>query len=307
MKTGRKQCILSEIGMLLFLFLEFFIVFTGEVWCQDKLTGLNIIEEVFKRHELYPHVFEEQTLIMVDKSGNRDVKMARRFSRVEKDGIAKFLLVFDNPVEVRGVAFLAIIYNSGNKTSNVYLPAFGSELRSSIGNDRGGLLLGTDFALEDLTGEVLSQFSYVRVEDHKIKNISYYVVEVYPEDEGIKNTTGYSLRRHYIRQDIFFIVRTDYYNRRGRIFKRQTNHDLKRVDGDMWRANMVLMENFKKKHKTLVKVTRRVFSHDYVPPEMFTKEWILGNRHMPGEQGRLLQKVFPFQKLERKESVGKDK
>ncbi|MDY7037428.1 MAG: outer membrane lipoprotein-sorting protein [Thermodesulfobacteriota bacterium] len=238
------------------------------------------MDEVFKRHELFPYVFEEQTIILMDDSGNRDVRKVRRFSRVEKDGTVKYLLVFDNPAEIRGVALLAIRQHSGHVESGIYLPAFGKELKSKAGKSRGGHLLGTDFALEDLTAEFLSDFRYVRVEDHKIEKIAHFVIEAFPQDEEIEQITSYSLRRHFIKQDNFFIVRTDYYDRSGRLLKRLTHHDLKRVDDDMWRANMILMENFKERHKTLIKINRRVLSYAYVPPKIFTSAWLLKNQHI---------------------------
>lgn len=249
------------------------------------------MEEVLKRHEMFPYVFEEQTMILMDDAGNRDVRKMRRFSRVEKDKTVKYLLVFDYPLEIKGVALLAIYQNSAEGESGIYLPALGKQLKLNVGNSRSSYFLGTDFAIEDLTAEVLSDFRYVRVADQKINKINYYVVEAFPQDKKVAQSTAYSLRRHFIRPDNLFIVRTDYFDRRGRFFKRQTNHDLKKVDGDMWRANMILMENQKERHKTLIKINHRVFSHDYVPAEMFTSTWLLENRHILGKGKRLLRDI----------------
>ncbi|MFC1516128.1 outer membrane lipoprotein-sorting protein [Thermodesulfobacteriota bacterium] len=251
--------------------------------------GRRIMEEVLKRHELYPYVFEEQSMILIDSAGNRDVRKVRRFSRIEEDGTVKYLLIFDNPAEIRGVALLAIRHHTGQVDSHIYLPAFGSEMISTAGNRRGGHFLGTDFAIEDLTVEVLSDFRYIRGTDHEIDKIPYFVIEAFPINVEVERSTGYGLRRHFIRQDNFFIVRTDYYDPRGRFLKQRTHHDLKRVDGDMWRNNMILMENHKEQHKSLIKVDRRVFSRDYVPPEMFTPEWLLENRHIQSAEKRLFQ------------------
>ena len=95
---------------------------------EEEWTGQRIMKEAFKRHHLSPYVYEEQTMILMDSAGHRDVRDVRRFSRVESDGTVKFLLVFDNPAEVRGVALLAIRYPSGKTESGVYLPAFGKKL-----------------------------------------------------------------------------------------------------------------------------------------------------------------------------------
>ena len=279
-------------GIFLLPALLFFPVFFEPVQANDTWTGRRIIDEVFKRHEMFPYVFEEQTIIMMDSAGNRDVRKARRFSRVEKDGTVKYLLVFDNPSEVRGVALLAIRHHTGRLESMIYLPAFGKELKSNSVKNRGSHFFGTDFALEDVAAELLSNFRYVRKADQKINKIDHFVVEAFPQDKEIERTTGYGLRRHFIRQDNFFIIRTEYYDRRGRFFKRQTSHDLKRMDGDMWRANMILMENHKEKHNTLIKINRRIFSRDYVPPEMFTSAWLLENRHIQCTKRYLFQDAY---------------
>jgi outer membrane lipoprotein-sorting protein len=277
-------------GIFAFLFMLSFPAFGETLPTHEKWTGRRIMEEVFTRHELFPYVFEAQTMIMMDGTGNRDVRKARRFSRVEKDGTVKYLLVFDHPAEVRGVALLAIRKCSGVVESGIYLPAFGKDLISSAGEARGTHFLGTDFAIEDLGSEVLSDFRYVRSEDRKINKIAHFVVDAFPKNREIERTTGYSLRRHFVRQDNFFIVRTDYFDRRERFFKRQTLHDLKRVSGGMWRANMILMEDHKERHKTLIKIDRRVFSHDYVPPEMFEHSWLMENRHIQSMECRIFKK-----------------
>ncbi len=278
---------LRVIANCLLLIAYCLLFFSKPVQADEKWTGRHLMDEAFKRHELFPYVFEEQTMILMDDAEHRDVRKMRRFSRVEKDGTIKYLLLFDNPVEIRGVALLAIHKHSGQEDSWIYLPAFGKELKSITGESRGNHLLGSDFAVADLATEVLSDFRYVREVDQKINKTVYFVVNAFPQDEKIERTTGYSLRRHFIRQDNFFIVRTDYFDRRGRLFKRKTNHDLKIVNGDMWRANMILMEDYKKRHKTLIKITRRVFSHDYVPPEMFTLAWLLENQHIKGAENPL--------------------
>ncbi|MFC1886928.1 outer membrane lipoprotein-sorting protein [Thermodesulfobacteriota bacterium] len=260
-------------------------------WADKTWTGRLIMEEAFNRHELFPYVFEKQTMILMDDEGNRDVRLVRRFSRVEKDKTVKYLLVFDNPAEIRGVALLAVRHHSSRREVGIYLPALGKKLKFKSGDNGSSHFLGTDFAIGDLTKEMLSDFRYIRAADQKIDKIVYFVVEAFPKNEKIEQNTGYSLRRHFIRHDNFFIVRTDYFDRLKRFSKRQTRHDLKKVDGDMWRADMILMENSKERHKTLIKINQRVFSRDYTPPEVFTTAWLLENRHVQDVEKQLFQSV----------------
>ena len=91
------------------------------------------------------------------------------------------------------------------------------------------------------------------------------------------------MRRLFVRKDIFFIVRTDYFDRGGRMIKQLTRHDVKKTDQDMWQAGMLLMVNKRLNHTTLIKTDQRVLSSDLVPPEMFTQAWIDAYLHLRPE------------------------
>ncbi len=242
---------------------------------QQFWSGRQIMEEAYRRHEQFPYVYEEQSIVMVDSRGQRDTRQARRFSRVEEDGTVKFLLLFDSPEEVKGVTLLAIRDTNGKTTKSFYLPAFGETFIESTSTGSGANFLGTDFSVEDLTAEVLSDYRYVRQEDTEINQIKYFVIHIYALSDDI--TAVPPLRQHFIRQDNFYITHTDYFDRQGRVHKRQRHYDLRQLDADMWRADMILMEDINEQHQSLIKINRRVFSRDYVPAEMFKTEWVFEN------------------------------
>lgn len=232
-------------------------------------TGRRIIEESENRHQQFPYVYEEQTMVLMDSDGDRTVRRLRRFSRADGGGRFKLLLVFDDPPEIRGVALLAARHEDGRIEHGVYLPAFGPQFKRPRGSGAGGNFLGTDFAVEDLTAESLDDHRYVRGNDRVLEDVEFFVVEAYPRDARIERRHGYGLRRHLVRKDNFVIVQTDFFDRRLRYRKRLTRHDLRQVDGPSWRANMIMMSDRRDDHRTLLKVDRRVYSRDYVPEELF--------------------------------------
>jgi hypothetical protein len=71
-----------------------------------------------------------------------------------------------------------------------------------------------------------------------------------------------------LRKDNLFVSRIDYSDRQGRPARRQSFRDPRAHEG-AWRAAMVLMENLREGHRTLIKVERRVHSPDYVPADVF--------------------------------------
>ncbi|MDZ7751152.1 MAG: outer membrane lipoprotein-sorting protein [Gammaproteobacteria bacterium] len=249
---------------------------TAAAVASPQWSGADIMAESARRHEHYPHVYEEQSLILDDAAGHRVSYRLRRFSRIEADGTLRLLLVFDDPPEVRGVALRSIHGPDGSRDTGLYLPAFGPRLKGGAVAARQSRLLGTDFTVGDLLPEDGDAFRYRRLEDRTLGEVPHYVVEA----ELLEDSAGVSRRRHFLRQDNLFIVRTDYYDRRGRVEKTRTRFDLKAVDGDMWRADMVLMEDHRRDHRSLIKVLRRVFSRDYVPARLFEADWLLTNSHI---------------------------
>ncbi|MBT5551399.1 MAG: outer membrane lipoprotein-sorting protein [Nitrospina sp.] len=241
----------------------------------SEASGSDIMEEVNKRHQQFPYVYEEQSMVMEDRNGDRDTRKARRYSRVEEDGTIKFLLLFDYPQEVKGVALLAHRDPDGKTSKHIYLPAYGERLLESAGEGSGDNFLGTDFSVESLTGEILSDHRYVRRADREIDKINYFVLDVFKASNAL--TEDRIIRRHFIRHDNLYITLTHHFDKHGRIARIQSHHDLKAVDHDMWRADMILMKNTKDQHQSLIKTSRRIFSHDYVPSEVFTAEWLYEN------------------------------
>jgi hypothetical protein len=235
-------------------------------------SGAEIMQEVYRRHQQFPYIYEEQSMVLIDRQGNRDSRRARRYSRVEADGTTHFMLIFDYPEEVRGLSLLANRDAQGVSQRFVYLPAFAEQLIESRTDSGDSHFLGTDFSVEDLSGEVLKDYHYVRRQDMNLDGQAYFVIDVYDLDEG--KIIHQKKRRHYVRKDIYYITITDHYDRKGKVNRQLSHHDLKAVNGDMWRANLILVEDKVEQHKSLIRIEKRVFSQQYVPAEMFSAEWL---------------------------------
>ncbi|MFT5427095.1 MAG: hypothetical protein ACI9ZT_002052 [Gammaproteobacteria bacterium] len=249
----------------------------------DQALGLDIMNEVYKRHQQFAYIYEEQSMVMMDKNGNRDTRKVKRYSRVEADGSVKFLLLFDSPDEISGVALLANRDALGKTDKYIYLPAFGEQLIENVSSRKDGKFLGTDFSIENLAGEVLDDYIYKRRADKKISGIEYFVIDVHRRQGEMTKVSSLDKaqanRRHLISKNNFYITQTEYFDNQGKVVKKQSQHDVNPVDGKMWRSNMILMEDSKEGHQSLIKINRRVFSRDYVSEEIFTADWLF--KHYP--------------------------
>lgn len=235
--------------------------------------GLQVMQEVHRRHQIFPYIYEEHSIVLVDDMGNRDTRQARLYTRAEDNGEIKILYIFEAPQEVRGVTLMAIRKPDGGTNTSIYLPAFSDQFIKSSWTGSGGSFLGTDFSVEDLTAETLANYEYVRRDDVKIEDMSYFVIDVYPSGQQPENNNP--VKRHYVREDCFFVTRTDYFDKQGRLYKQMQKYDLKQLGDEMWGAGLFFMDDKKLDHQSIIKIDRRVFSIDYVPEEMFSEKWIL--------------------------------
>jgi len=240
------------------------------------MTGLEIMQEIQRRHYLNMSIYEELSIILTDSMGNRDTRSLRRYSKTDDRGNMKYLLLLDTPADVHGAALLASRDAVGRSDIMVYLPAFGGTIRYVQHRGEDNTIMGMDFSLEDLTWSSLADYQFVRRDVERIGNTDYFVVDTYASDTDI--TQAIPLRRHYVRQDGFYILRTEYFDKQGRLIKRLTLHDVSRHGTGVWRAGMFLMENFRENHSTLLRVNRQAISADYVPDEVFTVEWLHQNQ-----------------------------
>jgi len=232
------------------------------------LSGADIILESLKRHELYPYVYEEQTLVMTDAKQHHDVRRLHRYSRMDSDGTFKAMIKFVYPASIAGSALIFTRGADAHQISQLYLPALASKLIDYVGGVEDSQMLGSEFGMEDLLPENMHSFVYHREQDIVDGDVVYFVVRA-SAAVGAHTRRSYAVRKLLVRQDNFFVTRTDYRDKQGLLVKRQTRHDLHHVSGKMWRADMIIMENYRNHYRSILKIDRRVYSSDYVPESMF--------------------------------------
>lgn len=241
----------------------------------DELNGGDIIQLVQDKMHVEMAVYEELSVILTDESGNRDTRQLRKYVRLTDQLMSKYLLVFDSPEEYHGVALLVNHQTYKDPDITVYLPAYGEIFKHTTIWKHGETLFGTDFSIRDLVGGLIDNYQFVRREDRKIENISFYVVDVFLQD--VDPASASPIMKHYIQQDKLTITRTDYLDRNGKIVKQMTMHNLSNTSKNTWNAAMILMIDRQRDHSTLIKVNKRILSEDYVPEEVFTKNWLYEN------------------------------
>jgi len=246
-----------------------------------EMSGRQIVDEVNDRHE-QPYEMEEQSMDLISRSGDKETRKVRRFSRKGKNKNFKYLITFLQPKGIRGTALLTWQHKEVNKDDDqwLYLPAYGNKLKRIAKGGRKNYFMGTDYTYEDMISESRDNFQYEILADEQVDGHDLYVIKATPNNKKTLKNSGYSYRVLKIRKDIFFVVETAFYDKRGRLLKNQYNNDLENIKGAVWRANTSIMDNIKKKHKTVVHIRTRNFSGKSVPEKTFKKRFITSKKHI---------------------------
>jgi hypothetical protein len=255
-----------------------FLLFTAQGSLAQEQTGRQILDESHKRHTQNYEV-ESQKMTIYANDAVTETRELRRLTRKMAEGETRYLMNFNAPRGVKGVALLTWSFDKRDDDQWLYMPGDGRTKRIAKGGRRTAFM-GTDFTYEDLVTESRDKFKYDRLPDESINGVPHFVVEAGAIDPDLVKETGYKSRRLYLIKSNYFIARIDYTDRRGELFKRQTMSDITNVQGTAWRANTARMENLRDKTATVITVLSRNFAESNVPERMFLERFLTAQEHM---------------------------
>ena len=239
-------------------------VFANEL----TLSGKQILDEVSNRHD-QAYELEIQQMTLIDKSGAEEKREMHRYKREIDNNESRYVSVFLAPSGVKGVSLLTWQHKNNTDDQWLYLPAYGKKMKRIAKGGRKNYFMGTDYTFEDLTSESRDKFDYQRLSDEELDSAKTFVIKAIVIDSTLKKETGYSFRKLWITQDNFQVVRVDFYDKRERLLKRQLNLDFVNIEGQLWRANKIIMAHFNNRHKTVTTIIRRSFEESAVPEKNF--------------------------------------
>jgi outer membrane lipoprotein-sorting protein len=227
----------------------------------SALTGREIIEKVDAAV-----VANDATLLMTMTLINDRGESLVRGMWSWKQGTAKTALVFVEPEDVKGTAFLTIEGDDGAEDNMwLYLPSL--ELTKRIDADsKSQSFMGSDFTYDDMGERNIDDYDYTLLRE---ETYGQHVLVV----EGIAinpQEAGYSKVISWIRDDVWMPVQVEYYDLRGDLEKVQTNSRIEEIDG-YWAVTKREMENVQTNHSTIVEMTQ-IELNTGVSEEVFTSE-----------------------------------
>ena len=225
-------------NVLKFLFVFLIISAISIVAQTPEEKGSEIAIEHDKRDMGFGDSSADLTMVLRNKQGEESTRQINN-KTLEVDGDGdKSLVIFDEPRDVKGTAFLSFTHKSGPDDQWLYLPAL-KRVKRIASDNKSGPFMGSEFAFEDISSQEIEKYTYKYIKDEKIENVDCYVIERYPVDEK----SGYTRQVVWYDKEHYRIVKTVFYDRKNSLLKTLTYHGYNQYLDKYWRADKMHMEN----------------------------------------------------------------
>ena len=250
------------------ILLTSFIACCWLAWSQSSMAmdGLTLAQKVFDRDDGRDSK-AKILMILMDKRGK---KRKRSMTNATKDfgSISKNLIRFTSPASIKNTGFLTWENEGRDDDQFLYLPAL-RRVRRIVSKRKSNRFVNTDYTYEDMQKRKVEKDHHKLLRSEPFKNYDCWVLESIPRES---KDSQYGKRISWIVKDIFVAVKTEFYNKKGKLIKVFTAHKLKKIDG----IHTVMeseMHNLKRKHRTFMK-TDAIRYNKGIPDKVFTRRYL---------------------------------
>ncbi len=200
--------------------------------------GLAIAIEADKRDTGWTDQIADMKMILKNKNGDSTTRtMSITTLEIDGDG-DKSLLVFDNPRDVKGTAFLSHTHSLTPDDQWLYLPALKRVKRIASAN-KSGPFVGSEFAYEDLSSQEVEKYAYKWLRDETLDGRETFVIERYPAYEY----SGYTRQVVWMDKKMYQPLKLEFYDRKNAMLKTLIFSGYQQYLDQYWRASLMDMSN----------------------------------------------------------------
>ena len=201
-------------------------------------TGLAVAQEAERRDSGFADHTAELMMVLRNRNGDESSRrMRNRTLEVDGDG-DKSLVIFDEPNDVKGTAFLNYTHRDGPDDQWLYLPAL-RRVKRIASNNKSGPFMGSEFAYEDISSQEVEKYTYEFLRSETVDGTPMHVIERVPVDEK----SGYTRQIVWYDQAEYRVQKIEFYDRKNEQLKTLTYHDYGQYLDQYWRANRMEMVN----------------------------------------------------------------
>lgn len=180
----------------------------------------------------------EMKMVLRSANGNENVRLIQIKSlEVQGDG-DKNLMVFNEPLDVKGTAFLSYSHITGPDDQWIFLPAL-KRVKRIASRTKAGSFMGSEFSYEDLSSFEVEKFDFKLLRDEPCGEHTCHVLESYPRDEH----SGYSRQVSWIENKDFRVQKIEFYDKKKAHLKTMTVQKYELSEEKFWRPTHSVMVN----------------------------------------------------------------
>jgi uncharacterized protein len=196
----------------------------------------------------------EGRFVLTNKAGKSRVRTTSSISALKADGVNNRRVVrFTSPADVAGTAVLTIENRDGSDDIWVYLPAL-KKVRRLPASSLKDAFVGTDFSYGDVLGHAVSDWNHKVLRNETIGGVATRVIESTPKSAGVTAATGYGSRVSWLRVSDNVMIKANYYDASGTLFKVYSADSIRLVDkaNGRYQAMRQTMRNVITGHTTTI-------------------------------------------------------
>ena len=218
------------------------------VMSQTKLTGLEIIQNVYNRPTGKDQT-GELTMTLINSRGNQRVRVIKQQVK-DAGNMEKKIMFFVSPADVRNTSFMNWSYDKATKDDDqwIYLPALKKVKRISS-DSKSDYFMGSDFTYDDLGDRYPTNDTHKLLREEAVDGEDCYVVESVPKEEEYM----YSRTVTWILKNKWIGSKKEFYDEDNELLKTLTVKKYEKI-GKYWIILSSEMHNNQKNHTTEMKL-----------------------------------------------------
>jgi outer membrane lipoprotein-sorting protein len=195
---------------------------------QEK--GLAIAKERKLRDKGWGDSTGDMSMILRNAQGDEVERKIRMKSLEIVDDGDKALTIFDQPLDVKGTAFLSFSHTIEPDDQWMYLPKL-SKVKRIRSRNKSGPFMGSEFAFEDMSSFEIEKYAFKYLRDESFDGQVSFVIEQVPTD----NDSGYSKQIIWVDKKHYRLLKVEFYDRKGSLLKELVNYEFTLYLDKYWR------------------------------------------------------------------------
>ncbi len=188
------------------------------------------------------------TMTLINKRGSQRVRKVESWSK-DYGQDRKSIMVFREPADVRGTAYLSWDYEEIGRDDDkwLYMPAM-KKIRRISGSSRNEYFMGTDFTYDDMGRRSVAKDTHTLLGSETVMDHDCWKVESVPVDPG----DLYARRVVWVSKTAHLTLKAEYFDKDG-LVKIYNALEFREQDG-FWTLLRSEMDNISRDHKTIMEI-----------------------------------------------------